>query len=401
MMDRARKSPSRRTEKEKALTDEGTTQMIVTKVSLIIPTRNEAETIGECIQRAQKVFADMNLDGEILVLDSSTDETSRIAAACGARVIRPDKLGYGNAYLRGFEEAQGDWIVLMDGDLTYDPEVMLQMFPLLLSGSFDMVMGSRLRGKILPGAMPPLHQYIGNPLLTWILNKLFSAGISDAHCGMRAITREALQKLNLRSGGMEFASEMVIEAAYKRLRIAEVPITYHPRKGVSKLNSFTDGWRHLRFMMLYRPVPFLLVPGLLALVMGLILAAGVYIQGGSRMHSLTLGGLLLIVGYQMLLAGLHFGAFGATYGLSGSRTIEKIMNYHSLEKELLLGLVLLASGIFLGVRVFLSWGATGFGALDAAQNAMMAMILSILGIQTIFSGMFISLLLLSNGQQDD
>jgi len=119
------------------------------------------------------------------------------------------------------------------------------------------------------------------------------------------------------------------------------------------------------------------------------------------MHSLTLGGLLLIVGYQMLLAGLHFGAFGATYGLSGSRTIEKIMNYHSLEKELLLGLVLLASGIFLGVRVFLSWGATGFGALDAAQNAMMAMILSILGIQTIFSGMFISLLLLSNGQQDD
>lgn len=372
----------------------------MSKVSLIIPTRNEAETIGECIRRAQKVFAEMNLDGEILVLDSSTDETSKIAASCGARVIKPDKLGYGNAYLRGFEEARGDWIVLMDGDLTYDPEEMSKMLPLLSDG-FDMVMGSRLRGKILPGAMPPLHQYIGNPLLTWILNKLFSAGISDAHCGLRAITREALQELNLKSGGMEFASEMVIEAASKNLRIAEVPITYHPRKGASKLNSFTDGWRHLRFMMLYRPVPFLLVPGLLALVMGFILAAGVYMQGGSRMHSLTLGGLLLVIGYQMLLAGLHFGAFGATYGLSSSRTIEKIMSYHSLEKELLLGVVLLVAGVLLGVKVLLSWEASGFGALDAAQNAMMAMILSILGIQTIFSGMFISLLLLSGRQQED
>jgi glycosyltransferase involved in cell wall biosynthesis len=372
----------------------------VPKVSLIIPTRNEAETIGECIRRAQKIFAEMSLDGEVLVLDSSTDETSRIASSRGARVIKPDKLGYGNAYLRGFEEARGDWIVLMDGDLTYDPQEMEKMLPLLASG-FDMVMGSRLRGRILPGAMPPLHQYIGNPLLTGVLNKLFSAGISDAHCGMRAITREALQTLNLKSGGMEFASEMVIEAASKRLSIAEVPITYHPRKGASKLHSFTDGWRHLRFMMLYRPVPFLLIPGMLALAMGLVLAAGVYMQGGSRMHSLTLGGLLLVIGYQMLLAGLHFGAFGATYGLSGSRTIEKIMSYHSLEKELLLGLVLLAAGVLLGVRVLQSWGASGFGALDAAQNAMMAMILSILGIQTIFSGMFISLLLLYSGQQED
>lgn len=373
----------------------------MSKVSLIIPTRNEAETIGECIRRAKKVFAEMDLDGEILVLDSSTDETSKIAASCGARVIKPDKLGYGNAYLRGFEEARGDWIVLMDGDLTYDPEDMLRMLPLLLNGSFDMVMGSRLRGKILPGAMPPLHQYVGNPLLTTVLNGLFSAGVSDAHCGLRAITREGLQKLNLKSGGMEFASEMVIEAASKNLRIAEVPITYHPRKGASKLNSLTDGWRHLRFMMLYRPVPFLLVPGLVALAVGLALAVGVYLQGGSRMHSLILGGLMLVIGYQMLLAGLHFGAFGASLGVSGSRTIDKIMSYHSLEKELLLGLVLLAAGVILGIRVLLSWGASGFGALDAAQNAMMAMILSILGIQTIFSGMFISLLLLNCGLQED
>ena len=370
-------------------------------VSLIIPTRNEAETIGECILRAQETFAEMKLPGEILVADSSTDETSRIVVSCGAKVLRPEKLGYGNAYLTAFKEANGDYIVLMDGDLTYDPKAMKEMLKLLQSGRFDMVMGSRLKGEILPGAMPALHQYIGNPTLTWVLNLLFSAGISDAHCGMRAITREALQRLNLRSGGMEFASEMVIEAASKKLRIAEVPITYRPRKGSSKLHSFTDGWRHMRFMMLYRPVPFLLVPGLLALCLGLVLAAGVYLQGTSRMHSLILGGLLLIIGYQMFLAGLHFDAFGAAYGLSGSGRTKRLMSYHSLEKELLLGLLLLGLGVLLGGKVLFSWGATGFGALDAYQNAMMAMILSILGIQTIFSGMFISLLLLSNGQQDD
>jgi hypothetical protein len=248
--------------------------------------------------------------------------------------------------------------------------------------------------------MPALHRYVGNPFLTWMLNRLFSTGISDAHCGMRAITRQALQKLNLRSGGMEFASEMIIEASSKGLRISEVPITYHPRRGESKLSSFSDGWRHLRFMMLYRPGPFLLLPGLLALGLGLALAAGAYLQGGSRMHSLILGSLLLVIGYQMLLAGLYFGAFGATYGVSSTRIVSKLMSYHSLEKELLLGLALLLAGVLLGLRVLLSWGETGFGALDAAQSAMIAMILTILGIQTIFSGMFISLLLLNNGQQD-
>lgn len=370
------------------------------KVSLIIPTRNEAETICECIQRAQQVFAEMNLAGEILVADSSSDETAAIANSCGAKVIKPQKLGYGNAYLAGFEQAEGEYIVLMDGDLTYDPKAIPNMITILQSGNYDMVMGSRLNGVILPGAMPALHRYIGNPILTWILNTLFSSRISDAHCGLRAISKDALKKLNLRSGGMEFASEMLIEAVCKDLRIAEVPITYSPRKGLSKLHSFTDGWRHVRFMMLYRPVPFLLVPGLLALVFGLALSGGVYLQGGSRMHSLILGGLLLIIGYQMFLAGLYFEAFGASYGLSRPGRIKWIINYHSLEKELFIGMVLLAAGVLLGLKVMLSWGASGFGALDAASSAMMAMIFSILGIQTIFSGMFISLLLLNNGQQD-
>ncbi|OPY50554.1 MAG: Glycosyltransferase AglJ [Methanosaeta sp. PtaU1.Bin112] len=389
-----------RSDQRKSLTDRITAQRDVPQVSLIIPTRNEQETICECIQKAQQVFENMGLLSEILVADSSSDSTATIAGSCGAKIIKPAKLGYGNAYLAGLAEAKGQYIVFMDGDLTYDPKDISDMISILQSGNYDMVIGSRLKGWILPGAMPALHRYIGNPILTCILNALFSCHISDAHCGLRAIKRDALDRLNLRSGGMEFASEMLIEAVCKNLRVAEVPITYSPRKGVSKLHSITDGWRHLRFMMLYRPAPFLLVPGLLVLIFGLALFMGVYLQGGLRMHSLILGGLLAIIGYQMLLAGIYFEAFGATYGLSRSGRIKKMISYHSLEKELLIGLVLLAAGGLLGMKVLMSWGVAGFGALDAASSAMMAMIFSILGIQTIFSGMSISLLLLNNGNQD-
>lgn len=371
-------------------------------VSLIIPTMNEAETIGECILQANVTFKEIGLDGEVIVVDSSTDETPRIARSFGADVVVPEKLGYGNAYIHGFKHARGKFIVLMDGDLTYDPREMTGLISKLLSGNIDMVMGTRLKGDIKPKAMPVLNRYIGNPFLTWVLNMLFATGISDAHCGMRAITREALDRLNLRTGGMEFASEMVIEASRKNLSIAEVPITYYPRKGESKLSPLLDGWRHLRFMMLYRPVPFLMVPGTIALVLGVALAAGASVQDQSRMHSLILGSLLLVIGYQMLLAGLYFAAFGATYGVSSSSgVINRLMSYHSLEKELLLGFVLLAIGVFLGAKVLLSWSAGGFGMLAETQDAMMALILSILGIQTIFSGMFLSLLLLNNGHKTD
>jgi hypothetical protein len=219
---------------------------------------------------------------------------------------------------------------------------------------------------------------------------------------MRAITRDALDKLSLKACGMEFASEMVIEAAHKKLRIAEVPITYYPRKGKSKLSTFSDGWRHLRFMMLYRPVPFLMGPGVVALIIGLALATVVSLHEENRMHSLILGSLLLVIGYQMLLAGLYFAAFGVAYGVSNSsKFTKKLMSYHSLEKELLLGFVLLAFGIALGFEVLLGWRASGFGGLYQTQNAMMALILSILGIQTIFSGMFLSLLLLNNSTKAD
>jgi glycosyltransferase involved in cell wall biosynthesis len=377
----------------------------VSLVSLVIPTKDEEETIGECIRRAMAVFDKMGMDGEVIVADSSSDSTPEIAQSLGAVVVRPEKLGYGNAYLAGFLHARGEYIVIIDGDLTYDPREMPQFIKLLLNGEADFVIGTRLKGDIKEGAMPALHRYIGNPLLTWILNRLFGAGVSDSHCGMRAMTREALDSLHLRAGGMEFASEMVIEASRKRLRMREVPITYYPRKGASKLRSFSDGWRHLRFMMLYRPGPFLVIPGSVAIISGLALTIFVLIQGSVqelRTHSLILGSMFLIMGYQTLLSGLYVKAFGRSYGADGSGgLIDRLMDYHSLEKELVFGIALLAGGFLLGMDVVFGWIGVGYGALQEVETAMMAMILSIMGIQTIFSAVFISLLLLNSRDASD
>lgn len=371
------------------------------KVSVVIPALNEEGIVGKTVLSVPiKKLNNIGLETEIVVVDNaSTDNTSKEASNAGARVVLETKRGYGNAYLRGFNEANGDIMVMGDADGTYPFDEMVEFIQPILKGEAEFVMGSRLKGDIRPGAMPALHKYIGNPFLTKVLNMLFHTGISDAHCGMRAMTKEAWDKLNLKTSGMEFASEMVIEASRQNLRIAEIPITYYPREGESKLSSFSDGWRHLRFMMLYRPGPFLLIPGVIALIFGAALTILVWLQGISRMHSLILGGLLLLTGYQLLLSWFYFGAFGAAYGYSSSSGIKKkLMNYHSLEKELLLGVAFLAGGILLGLYVISNWSSGGFGALYQIQTTVVAMILSLLGIQTIFSGMFLSLLLLNKSE---
>jgi glycosyltransferase involved in cell wall biosynthesis len=371
------------------------------KISVVIPALNEEGIVGRTVQSIpREKLEEMGLETEIIVVDNaSTDNTSREAEEAGARVIHEAHRGYGNAYKRGLSEATGDVIVMGDADGTYPLNEVYEFIQPILNDDKEFVMGSRLKGEIKEGAMPALHRYIGNPFLTWVLNVLFKTGISDAHCGMRAMTREAWNKLDLKTAGMEFASEMVIEASRKKLKIAEVPITYYPREGESKLSSFSDGWRHLRFMMLYRPGPFLLIPGVIALVVGVTLASFVWFAGQSRMHSLILGSLLLLIGYQLLLSWLYFGAFAESYGVTSSRLKKKLINYHSLEKELLLGLLLLVIGVVIGLNVLYNWSAGGFGALSQIQQAMMAMILSILGIQTIFSGMFLSLLLLNKDEK--
>lgn len=373
-------------------------------ISIVIPALNEEGIVGKTVKSVPvKKLKEHGLETEIVVVNNaSTDNTAQEATDAGARVILEEKRGYGNAYLRGFREVKGDIIVMGDADGTYPFETTYEFIQPLLNGDADMVMGSRLKGNIQKGAMPVLHRYVGNPFLTWLLNALFKAGISDAHCGMRAIRKDALKKLNLHSPGMEFASEMIIEAARENLNIAEIPITYYPREGDSKLSSFADGWRHLRFMMLYRPTPFLLGPGLVVLLLGISLVIGVSLLGQSRMHSLILGSLLVIIGYQMLLAWMHFGAFGETYGVNrSSGAVNKYLSYHSLGREMLLGVVLLVIGLGIGINVLLSWSAVGFGGLFQTLNAMMALIFFILGIQTIFSGIFVSLMLLSSPDSEN
>jgi glycosyltransferase involved in cell wall biosynthesis len=374
------------------------------KISIVIPALNEEGIVGKTVSTVPvDVLQKHGLETEIVVVDNaSTDNTAEEAREAGARVVLGSKRGYGNAYLKGFSEAKGDIIVMGDADGTYPFQMTWEFIQPILKGESEFVMGSRLKGDIKPGAMPALHRYIGNPFLTWVLNFLFHSGISDAHCGMRALTKETIKKLDLKSGGMEFASEMVIEAARKNIKITEIPIEYYPREGESKLSSFADGWRHLRFMMLYRPTPFLFGPGVVALAVGIFLTLVVASSGVSRLHTLILGSLLLIIGYQMVLAWLHFGAFGKVYGFTkSSGIIEKIMSYHSLGRELSIGLLLLAVGIVGGLYVLYSWSTVGYGSLYQLQWAMMALILSILGIQTIFSGMFLSLLLLANDYKSE
>ncbi len=241
------------------------------EVSVVMPCLNEEASVGDCVRAARAGLSRLGLAGEVVVVDNdSTDSSAARAAAAGARVVAERRRGYGNAYLTGFAAARGRIIVMGDADSSYDFTAIDALVTPLLRGEADYVLGSRLGGQILPGAMPWLHRYIGNPVLTAILNRLFGVRASDAHSGMRAFTLDAYARMALRSEGMELASEIVVAAARAELRCAEVPITYHPRVGASKLDSVRDGWRHLRFMLLLAPRHLFVLPGLLLLGLGLL-----------------------------------------------------------------------------------------------------------------------------------
>jgi glycosyltransferase involved in cell wall biosynthesis len=221
-------------------------------VSVVLPTLNKEDDIRTCVRKVERAPADMGVTGEVIVSDSSSDRTPEIAREMGAIVVEPDRTGYGYAYGYGFRFARGKFIVMRDADTTYDFEELPKLFELVEDGA-DMAMGSRLRGEIKPGSMAKLHRYIGNPLLTRFLNFFYDADVSDAHSGMRVIRREALSELTLESDGMEFASEMIMAASTAGLDIRETPITYHERTGEATLDSFHDGWRHVRFIPVNAP----------------------------------------------------------------------------------------------------------------------------------------------------
>jgi len=372
-------------------------------VSVIIPCMNEEKTIGRCIQKAVAALEKEGIEGEIIVSDNSTDKSREIAGNMGAKVVIPLNKGYGNAYMEGIRYARGKYFLFADADDTYDLCEMPKLLRPMLEGKADFVMGTRLRGDIKKGAMPWLHRYIGNPALTLILNFLFNTRFSDTHCGMRAITRGSYLKLDMKSEGMEYASEMIIEAARKKVRMAEVPVTYHSRLTPSKLHSWGDGWRHLRFMMLYNPTPFLFIPGLFVSCLGVFMIIALSIRGNvetTSLHSFILSSMLAIIGVQMLATGGYMKVYGIIHNkIDRTGITAHLLDYHSLEVGLLLGLILFAGGIISGAGVIYKWVSSGYGSLSEVGNAVIAMVLSAVGIQIIFSTLIISIFLLD--KKDD
>jgi len=368
-------------------------------VSVVMPCLNEERTIGTCIAKARAAFVRLGLQGEVIVCDNgSTDRSAKIAADHGARVVHERRHGYGSAYMRGIAEAQAEYIIMGDSDDTYD-FTNLEPFIQPLRDGYDLVMGSRFGGEIRPGAMTFSHRYIGNPVLSGLLKWFYSVDISDAHCGMRSFTKSAYQRMGLQTTGMEFASEMVVNAGRARLKIKEVPVTYFPRVGESKLETWRDGWRHLRFMLLYSPTHLYLIPGLLLLIPGLVLLVlelpgNFYLGGrGFFIHFMILGSMLTILGYQILTLGLHAKSYALSIGiLRHDRTLDAIAPHYSLERGLKLGGILFTIGLVADLWILVNWIDSNFGALDAIRPALFASTMIVVGAQTMFSSFFLSLL---------
>jgi glycosyltransferase involved in cell wall biosynthesis len=368
------------------------------EISVVIPCLDEEAAIGEVVNWAWEGIDGTGRTGEVIVVDNgSTDRSAEIAEGAGARVVYESRRGYGSAYLRGLAEAEGDFIVMADGDGTYDLR-QLGVFVDLLEDGDDLVIGSRFRGRIHRGAMPAAHRWIGNPVLTKILNVFFGIQVSDAHCGLRAIRRTAVPLLELQTTGMEFASEMILKAAKRNLRVGEVPIEYHPRVGESKLNTFRDGWRHLRFMLLHSSTFLFLVPGLTLLVIGLIgmftLAAGPIEIFGVHfyIHAMIAASTATLVGAQIVQLGVFARSYALLYLNEHDPLMEKLWSKVHLEQGLALGGVLLLAGLGILGGIFAHWAGGGFRALHAEHEALLGLTLIGLGVQTLFGSFFLSVL---------
>jgi glycosyltransferase involved in cell wall biosynthesis len=365
-------------------------------VSVVIPCLNEAVNIEACVASARKALADAGLAGEVLVVDNgSEDDSAALATGAGARVVSEPRRGYGSAYLAGFAAARGTYIVMGDADQTYD-FAEIPHFVSELQGGAELVMGDRMK-NIQPGAMPWHHRYIGNPILTGILNTFFHTGVSDAHCGMRALRRDVLPRLDLRTTGMEFASEMVIRAAKENLKITEFPIEYHPRGGESKLSSLRDGWRHLRFLLVHSPNHLFLLPGLIMTMIGLavigLVVARIEIFGRAfDLHTEVAGALLVIIGVQIVALGLCAHAYGAYFMGERDPWFDRMRARYRLEHGLALGAGIAFAGFAIGATIVGIWIDRGLGALSEERMAVFAATLLIVGIQIFFSSFLLSIL---------
>jgi glycosyltransferase involved in cell wall biosynthesis len=376
-------------------------------VSVVIPCLNEANSIGLCVEKAVKALRAAGLRGEVVVADNgSTDGSIEIAEKLGARVVRVAARGYGSALRAGIAAARGAFIVMGDADDSYDFGDVPRFVEQWRAG-YDVVMGNRFRGEIKRGAMPWHHKYIGNPVLSSVLNLLFSAGIGDSHCGMRGFTRAVYDRMDLRSTGMEFASEFVIKAAQLRAKVTEIPITLWPDKRgrPPHLRSFRDGWRHLRFMLLYAPNWLFLLPGTSLVALGLFLVFWLY--PGPRViapsvtldvHTMIFGVIFTLLGVQIL----SIGAFAKVFSYAerfdqGNVSLNRVLAHVTLEKGLLLGGTVFVVGLAGCVWVVWTWVASGFGPLEAVRQVLFWSMWLFIGIQMIFASFFLSMLGISRG----
>jgi glycosyltransferase involved in cell wall biosynthesis len=365
-------------------------------VSVVIPCLNEEGTIERCVRKALDVLAEHDITGEVIVADNdSEDQSARLAADAGAIVIHEPERGYGSAYMAGFAAARGRYILMADADLTYDFEEIPHFLAELDAGA-DMVIGNRMK-NIHPGAMPWLHRYIGNPLLSGFLNLLFRTGVDDAHCGMRALRRDRLAQLDLRTTGMEFASEMVIRAAKEKLVLRQFEIEYHPREGESKLSSFRDGWRHLRFLLLHSPNHLFIFPGAIMAAIGwvveFIVIAHLGVFGRNwDIHALIAGALLAIVGTQVIALGVCAHAYATYFMGERDHWFDRMRARYTLEHGLMLGGTVILAGVVVGAVIVIQWINHGFGSLAEENLAVLAATLIIVGIQIFFSSFLLSIL---------
>ncbi|HEY3177209.1 MAG TPA: glycosyltransferase family 2 protein [Candidatus Polarisedimenticolia bacterium] len=372
-------------------------------LSVIIPCLNEEATVGVCAAKAASAIGALGLRGEVIVVDNgSTDRSAAVATAAGARVVSEPRRGYGQAYLAGFAAARGKYLIIGDADDTYDFSD-LSGFVAPLRDGYDLVMGTRLKGWIAPGAMPWHHRWIGVPILSWILNLFFKSRVSDAHCGQRALTAEAARSLKLRATGMEFASEMIIKAARRRLRIAEIPITLHRggRPGRPHLRSFRDGWRHLKMMFMLSPTHLFLVPGAGMLAAGVTLVAamafGPFTVQGVLVdyHWMILGSLLTVLGFNILNIGFFARIFALTEGFEEEDPLlSRMFSWFNLERGLMAGAALTLAGLGINLKILVDWIRLGysFGGEVRIRPALVALTLMVIGVQVFFSSFFYSIL---------
>lgn len=381
------------------------------EVSVVMPCLNEVKTVGRCVAKARACLERLGVAGEVIIADNgSTDGSQEIARRHGARVVAVPTKGYGSALRGGIEAARGKFIIMGDADDSYDFTRLEPFIDRLRQGD-ELVMGNRFLGGIQPGAMPWLHRYIGNPILTGILNLFFHTPIHDAHCGLRAFRKDAFDRLQLTTTGMEFASEMVVKASLNKQRISEVPTTLSPdgRDRPPHLRSFRDGWRHLRFLLLMCPLWLYLIPASLLLGCGLGLMAWLTpsprVLGGVVLdiHTMLLGTLCALLGYQTLWLFAFAKIHGWRSGLLPANTFSaNVFKHLNLERGLLAGAALLAGGLALNVWLFSHWWTLNMGPLAVEvtfRAALWGFLLMVLGVQTIYGSFFLSMLGMNQGSE--